>query len=163
MSQKNQIAVSIPDAELQNIAKLVTDLQKAVAPYVITLTPENRHSLLKMSDKSVAFVVKNLEYTKTNPEFVPPFLSVTDMEADVNAIEQLRPLFKEIQQITDNLDDTLMLSGSEAFNAALLYYNNVKQAIKGNVPGAKTIYEDLSKRYTGRTTTSSTPSSETTK
>lgn len=116
-----------------------------------------------MSDKSVAFVVKNLEYTKTNPEFVPPFLSVTDMEADVNAIEQLRPLFKEIQQITDNLDDTLMLSGSEAFNAALLYYNNVKQAIKGNVPGAKTIYEDLSKRYTGRTTTSSTPSSETTK
>jgi len=152
MSQQNQVAIQIPAAVLQNILKLIADLQTALAPYVITLTPTDRKTLLKMSDKSVAFVTKSLEYTKSNPEFVPPYLSITDMQVDVDAVAQLGPLLKQIQQVADNLDDTVMLSGSEAYTAALLYYNSVKQAIKGNVPNAKTIYDDLSQRYAGRTT-----------
>lgn len=151
MSQQNQVAIQIPAADLQNITKLITDLQAALAPYVITLSPDDRHSLLKMSDKSVAFVTKNLEYTKSNPEFVPAFLSVADMQVDVDAVNQLQPLLNRVQQIADNLDDTLMLSGSEAYTAALLYYNIIKQAIKGNVPNAKAIYDDLSQRYMIRT------------
>lgn len=149
MSQQNQLAVQIPAADLQTITKLVTDLQTALAPYVITLNTEDRKSLLKMSDKSVSFVTKSLEYTKTNPEFVPAFLSVADMQVDADAVNTLQPLLRQVQQIADNLDDTVMLSGSEAFTAALLYYNNVKQALKGNVPNAKTVYDDLSQRYPG--------------
>ena len=150
MSQQNQVAIQIPAADLPKITKLITDLQTALAPYVITLSPDNRKSLLKMSDKSVAFVSKSLDYTKTNPEFVPAFLSVADMQVDIDAENQLQPLLNQVQQVADNLDDTLMLSGSEAYTAALLYYNNVKQALKGNVPNAKTVYDDLSQRYPGR-------------
>jgi hypothetical protein len=160
MSQQNQVAVKIADADLQNITKLITDLQAAIAPYVITLTAEDRKSLLKMSDKSVAFVNKNLGYTTTNPEFIPPYLSVPDFQTDADAVNQLHPLFKEIKQIADNLDDTIMLSGSEAYTGALLYYNSVKQAIKGNVPNTKTIYDDLSQRYPGRSSVTVTNNPE---
>ena len=48
MSQQNNVAVQIPATELQNLIKLATDLQTALAPYVITLKPEDRKSLLKM-------------------------------------------------------------------------------------------------------------------
>ncbi len=157
MSQQNQVAIQIPAAALQAITKLIADLQTALAPYVITLSADDRKSLLKMSDKSVAFVTKSLEYTKTNPEFVPAFLSVADMQVDVDAVNTLHPLLHQVQQIADNLDDTVMLSGSEAYTAALLYYNNIKQAQKGNVPNAKTIYDDLSKRYPGRSAASPAP------
>jgi hypothetical protein len=44
----------------------------------------------------------------------------------------------------------MMLAGSEAYIAALAYYNSVKQAAKMNVPGARAIYDDLSKRFPGR-------------
>ncbi len=161
MSQQNLVAVNIPAAELQNISKLITDLQTALAPYVITLSADDRKSLLKMSDKSVAFVNKIVDYSTTNPEFIPPYLSVADMKIDVDAVTQLQPLFKLVQQVADNLDDTVMLSGSEAYTAALLYYNSVKQAMKGNVPNAKTIYDDLSQRYPGRNTAAAAPATNT--
>ncbi len=93
MSQQNLVAVNIPAAELQNISKLITDLQTALAPYVITLSADDRKSLLKMSDKSVAFVNKIVDYSTTNPEFIPPYLSVADMKIDVDAVTQLQPLF----------------------------------------------------------------------
>ena len=157
MSQQNQVAIQIPAAVLQSILKLIADLQTALAPYVITLTPTDRKTLLKMSDKSVAFVTKTLDYTKSNPEFNPSFLSVPDMQIDADAVNQLQPLLNKVQQIADNLDDSVMLSGSEAYVAALLYYNNVKQAMKGNVPNAKTIYDDLSQRYSGRVAAAAKP------
>jgi hypothetical protein len=40
-----------------------------------------------------------------------------------------------------------MMAGSEAYVSALSYYNSVKTAAKMNVPGAKIIFEDLSKRF----------------
>ena len=163
MSQQNQVAIQIPAAVLQSILKLIADLQTALAPYVITLTPTDRKTLLKMSDKSVAFVTKTLDYTKSNPEFNPSFLSVSDMQIDVDAVNQLEPLLNKVKQVADNLDDTIMLSGSEAFAGALLYYSSIKQAIKGNVPNAKTIYDDLSQRYPGRTAIAAPPSPAPTK
>jgi len=59
--------------------------------------------------------------------------------------------------LCDNLPDTEMLSGSEAYVAALTYYNSVKQAAKMNVPSAKAIYEDLRKRFEKPSVTAKTP------
>ncbi len=42
---------------------------------------------------------------------------------------------------------TVMETGGESYVNALSYYNSVKQATKMNVPGAKSIYEDLRKRF----------------
>jgi len=40
-----------------------------------------------------------------------------------------------------------MLVGSEAYMAALMYYNSVKMAAKTGQPNASSIYDDLSKRF----------------
>ena len=47
------------------------------------------------------------------------------------------------------IEDTVILAGSEAYVAALSYYNAVKQAVKMNVAGAKVIYDDLRTRFEG--------------
>jgi len=59
------------------------------------------------------------------------------------------------------LNDTIMLSGSEAYVAALAFYKSVKVAASMNVAGAQPIYEDLKKRFEGQGRSSGT-SSETT-
>ena len=71
------------------------------------------------------------------------------MVVDGNVVSLLAPVSKIISQISANLEDTLTLSGSEAYIAALIYYNAVKAAAKNSIPGAKTIYEDLSQRFPG--------------
>jgi hypothetical protein len=40
-----------------------------------------------------------------------------------------------------------MLAGSEAYVAALSYYNTVKLASQMDIPNSKTIYEDLKTRF----------------
>lgn len=49
--------------------------------------------------------------------------------------------------ICENVNDTEMISGSEAYVAALTYYNSVKAAAKRNVPSSKAISDDLKKRF----------------
>lgn len=49
-----------------------------------------------------------------------------------------------------------MLAGSEAYQAALIYYRSVKMAAEGGVANAGTVYKDLAQRFESstRTTTS---------
>ena len=62
----------------------------------------------------------------------------------------LRVLQITLAQLATGIDDTVMISGGEAYNASLVFYNAVKQ----NVPGAKAVYEELQKRFPSRPTKS---------
>ncbi len=151
MSQKNEIAIQIPSADLANINQLVAQLKTAVAPYIQGLTPDEIAGMAKMGDKTVAFVDKVKDYTDSNPEFVPAnMMNVADFKIDVAAVVALAPVSKSINQISDDLKDTLMLCGNEAFIPALMYYGNVKFNASQGVASAKTIYEDLKKRFPGK-------------
>jgi hypothetical protein len=150
MTQKNEISIEIPQAELAKINDLATQLKAAIAPYIIGLTKKEIAGIFKMGDKTVAFVSKVKDYSTTNPEFVPNFMSVVDFIVDVDAVNALSPVSKSIKQINTDIDDTLMLCGSEALTAALMYYRNVKFNADQGVASAKPIYEDLKKRFPGK-------------
>ncbi|TAH19974.1 MAG: hypothetical protein EAZ08_07430 [Cytophagales bacterium] len=128
----------------------LSKIQEILKPYLIALSPEERRQLLKMGDKTVSFVEKTLDYVKSNPEFVPAYMNVLEFEKDATAVKNLVSMLNPITQIEQGVDDTEMLAGSEAYTAALIYYNSVKQAAKNNIPNAAAIYDDLSKRFDGQ-------------
>jgi hypothetical protein len=82
-----------------------------------------RMELPKMGDKTIGFVQKTLEYSWENPELVPSFLNVVDFEADLRGFETFRSLYQPVLQIADALSDTMLLTGSEPYTAALIFYN----------------------------------------
>lgn len=128
----------------------IAKIAEILTPNTIALSPEDRRSLAKMSDKTILFVEKSLDYVQTSPEFSPPYLDVEEMKIDMKAVNDLKSFYNPLSRILSNLDDTIMLSGSEAYTAALSYYQSVKQAAKIDIPGAKVIYEDLGKRFPGK-------------
>jgi hypothetical protein len=147
MSKENVVSIQIPDKELKEIQAEVKALKGRLEKYLISLKPEERKTLAKMSDKTVPFVEKVTEYVISHPEFVPPFLQTEELMIDVKAYGDLILVYREVEQLCIHLDDTVMMSGSEAYMAALAYYHSVKQAAKMNVPNAKSIYEDLKQRF----------------
>ena len=147
MSTGNVISIEIPEAELQTVKDALATAQSTLAPYVVALTAEQRRTLPKMSDGTVPFVEKVLDYAEGDPNFVPPFMDVPEMKKDFEATEQLMPILRTVEQLANNLSDTTMLAGSEAYVASLSYYNSVKMAARMNVPGAKAIFDDLKKRF----------------
>jgi hypothetical protein len=113
-----------------------------------------------MGDGSEPFVAKVMDYAVSDPQFLPPYVQFAEMKKDWDAVTGLLPIFRTVQQLENNLSDTVMLTGSETFDASLSYYNSVKMAAKMNVPNAKTIYEDLSKRWEAQGKRKTKPSEE---
>jgi hypothetical protein len=147
MALDNLVAVQIPPADLESIRTKVAEIESLLNPYLISLSPQKRKELPKMGEGTGPFVNKALEYAKTNPQIVPPFVNISSFDIDVSAVTVLNTILRPLQQLVSKLDDTIVLSGSEAYVAALNVYHSVKQASKTNVAGTKTIFEDLKVRF----------------
>ena len=147
---KNLINAQVPEAELAKIQEKLREIRELLAPYVATLTMEDRKNLPKMSDKTLSFVAKTSEYVKSNPKLVPPMMEADEFAKDFTLNQSLQPVYNSLKQLVDNLSDTLMLSGHEAYAQALLYYASVKMAARLGDQDAKSIHEDLSKRFIGQ-------------
>lgn len=143
----NVISVQIPAKDLAAAKQKLEELKALLDPHLISLTPHERQMLPKMRDKTLPFVEKAMNYAQSSPNFTPPYLDVEELKIDVQAVEDLTQVYRDVEQLCLNLDDTIMLSGSEAYTAALTYYHSVKQAAKVNVPDAKAIFDDLRKRF----------------
>ena len=144
---ENKVSFIIPDEVVMSATQKLNEVAESLLPYLIALTPTEMRKIAKMSDKSVSFVEKNLEYSGSASQFTPNYMDCEALAADLKVTQQLTPLFRIVKALSDGLDDTIMEAGSEAYLMALNYYNSVKQAAKSDVPAAKSIYEDLSKRF----------------
>ncbi len=107
-----------------------------------------------MGDGSIPFVTDTLAYATSNPQFAPAYISVPELQKDVEAVQTLTSIFRKVEDLHRKLEDTIMLAGSEAYVAALAFYNSVKLAAKMNVSGAEPIYNDLKERFAGQGRTS---------
>lgn len=144
---KNQISVDIPEDVVALVSTRFQEIKDLLAPYMGVMTTEERKSLPKMSDKSVAFVNKVVEYTISNPKFIPAMMDAAEFRRDYKANQVLLPLHTLSEQIGEIMKDTLMLCGHEAYVQALYYYGSIKLAARAGDAEAKTIAENLSKRF----------------
>jgi hypothetical protein len=155
----NKINFSIPDEVIADVTSKLNEVATILKPYLIALTPTERTEIPKMSDGTLPFVQKCLGYCQTNPEFAPSFIDFDGLFADMKVYEQLTPIYRLIFQLENKLNDTTMEAGAESFVSALSYYNSVKYAARMDVPSAKAIADDLSKRFARTSKTVSTPES----
>ncbi|MFA4921783.1 MAG: hypothetical protein WC611_06630 [Candidatus Neomarinimicrobiota bacterium] len=162
MSTENLISVEITPEDKTAIEAAIKVLEEKLMPYLTALTPAQRKSLPKMSDKTAPFVDKVKEYFTTAPEFIPVFVSLAEFNKDYDANTLLTAFLRRLEPVTGGLSDTMLLTGSECYKPSLAYYNSVKQAAKMNVLAAKEIYNELKKRFEGQGKTSETPTEETT-
>jgi hypothetical protein len=148
MSINNQISVEIPQIVLDEVSQKLQDCKTLLAPYLYGLTKDERKGLFKMGDKTVATVQKVKSYLTTNPEFAPGYMDKQEFLKDEAVVSGLNPISNIARQLSSDLDDTIMLAGSEALVAAMLYYGMSKQAATNGVITAKPVYDDLKQRFT---------------
>jgi len=140
---------SIPNDALVQAEAKIDEAKKILAPYFVTLTAAERRDMLKMGEKSLGFVERANGYAKKSSELVPPYLNMEEFDIDYADTHNLWNLRNSIAQLHEGIDDTVMCAGSEAYQAALVFYNSVKVAASHDVPGAKAIYEELKQRFPG--------------
>jgi hypothetical protein len=149
MSQGNRIDIQISAEDHAKIQRYVNGLNETLMPYLQTLTTQDRKELPKLGDKSIAFVNKTREYMERDKDLVPVFLDTALFTHDVESYAQLAVYQRQLAAVVTALDDSMMLSGSEAYSSALLFYHHAKMLAMNGVTKAKSVYEDLATRFPG--------------
>lgn len=147
MSTKNQISLEIPQTVIAEVDQKLQECKTLLAPYLQGLSADERKSIFKMGDKTVVTVQKVKSYMETNPEFIPNYMDKTEFLKDEAVVTGLNPLGNLATQLASDIEDTVMLAGSEAITSALFYYGSTKEAASKGIATAKPIYEDLSQRF----------------
>lgn len=149
MAQPNQFELAISAEDQAAIDAAIETLLTLLAPHLKSLTSDERKELPKMGDKSVAFVDKAREYAGQNPQLVPPFLDMAMFDADLQGASLLSRYTRALTPLLSSLEDSRMLAGSEAYQAALMIYHTAKMGASAGIPNAKAVYEDLANRFPG--------------
>jgi hypothetical protein len=145
----NKHVQAIPQDILTQAQTKISEIKTLLAPYIVALTPSERQELPKMGEKTISFVEKAYDFAQQNPNLVPPYLNMTAFGVDFEDAHGLWTLVNSIRQLDENTSDTEMAAGSEAYQAALVFYKSVKMAAAQDIPGAKAVYEELKTRFPG--------------
>jgi hypothetical protein len=138
---------AIPAEVLAAAQKKVDEIAEMLKPYLMHLTMANRREMLKMGDKTLAFVTKAFELAGQNPAICPGYLNMSAFGVDMTDATKLLVLNNSLEQLQQGINDTSMVAGSEAFQSALVFYNSAKEATSRKVSGAKAVYSELRERF----------------
>jgi hypothetical protein len=148
MAQENKISVAISAATVTEVRNKLEEISTLLKDVLTTnLTAVDRQNMLKMGDKTVAFVGKTLEFAANNPTLVPSYLDLGEAKNDFVLVTDLRSVLQGLTALQRGLEDTQMVAGSEAYDAALMFYSSIKGACRSNVPGAQAIYDELKVQF----------------
>lgn len=145
MQYKN-VSAEITDEVLGQLIQKAKEIGEAL-PFLINLTPREIRSLYTIGSKSFTFVEEALRYAGENPELFPTYLTIDEFRKDLNLYLDLRKLIDVIKPLQEKLNDTMMAAGSEAYSAALAFYEAVKRAAENGAPGSDSIAAALGQRY----------------
>lgn len=143
MSQ-NIISLDLSDAQVSIALDALTALEGALSG-LISLDADERRRLTKMGQKSEVFCRQALSVLAQNSQIVPPSLNLREAQADLGALDRLRPVLDRLQRLAERGSDTEMALGSDVMDVALEGYGLLK--VSGKNQGLDGLRKELSSRW----------------
>ncbi|MFC3550332.1 hypothetical protein ACFOLC_04820 [Lysobacter cavernae] len=141
---QNLVSLNLSAQDLADADTAIATLRRVFAP-MIALQPSQRRDLYKMGDKSEVFCRQTLSVLAANPQIIPPSLNLAEAQADLAALDLLRPRLQQLEQLVERADDTALALGSDIITVALEGYGLLK--VSGKNEALKTARKDLSARF----------------
>ncbi|KAF1708582.1 hypothetical protein CSC70_12785 [Pseudoxanthomonas kalamensis DSM 18571] len=143
MSQ-NLLSLTLTDEDMTAINAALTELEARLIG-LLALDNATRRQITKMGDKSEAFVRQTMTVLEQNPDIVPPALGLAEAQADLVALDRLRPLQTRLQRLLERVSDSEMALGSDLMSVALEGYGLLK--VSGRNRGLEGAVEALGARF----------------
>jgi hypothetical protein len=143
MSQ-NLISLTLTDEQLHIVDQALGQIEAQLTG-LVALNKTQRRTLIKMGDKSEVFCRQTLSLLDQNPQVVPPSMPLADAQADMLALDRLRPRMLRLARLSERAADTQMALGSDVMVTALQGYALLKVA--GRNQGLEGLRESLGTRF----------------
>jgi hypothetical protein len=123
----SQNLVSLSITEEQQTAALAGLAQiEAALPGLLSLDADERKRMTYMGDKSEVFTRQTIRVLGQHPQIVPPSLNLAEAQADLLALDRLRPVLEGLNRLFSQVQDTTTALGSDAMATALEGYGQLK-------------------------------------
>lgn len=143
MSQ-NLVSIVVTDQQISDALNAIAQLETVLSG-LISLDVTERRRLTKMGQKSESFCRQTLSVLVQNPQIVPPSLGLAEAQADLLALDRLRPILDRVQRLAERGADTEMALGSDVMDVALEGYGLLR--VSGQNQGLDGLRKELSTRW----------------
>jgi hypothetical protein len=133
----------IPSAVLVNARSKLNEAMDLLMPYLITLSPDERQTLVNMGADSVEFLEKAHDLTVKYSKLIPRLMKSSVFAEESATIRELDLLINKLKLLEDSLSDIQLIMGGDVLEIALDFYHTIKIAAMRDIPGAGVVYEEL--------------------
>lgn len=149
MTDKNLASVVFTTEELQKLDTALQTIEGVLKGKTFNLTPDERKQYGSIAEQNKLFVNKCKELMEQYPQYVPSFLDKEEFDRDYQARQQIESRLIRLKAITEQLSDTKVLLDNDNYYNAITFYRNIKFLSLQNIPGIKTLYEQIKQFFKG--------------
>jgi len=144
-----------PDVDADGSEMPARDLESAIAeldrirellPFLVTVTPEQREQMTLPPDFA-DFDAACARAMAAHPEFLPPGVSLAELEEKRAQLARLKRVTQEIGALRQSISDTLLVADSAAWPDELAFFRHVREMARSGQTQAKAAIDDLRRRF----------------
>jgi hypothetical protein len=144
---QNRIDATFSDQDRDDVLAAFATIH-AKLPFLTNATLEDRQELLKLGPKSEAFAAGMVDLATQDDSFLPRSFELEETQSDRALREKLRPIIIEAVRLSESLQDTELLLGSDIYVAALEIYAAAKR--HGKSEANDQLLADFGRRFAGQ-------------
>ena len=122
----NRINTKLKEPQEAAMTASLGDYRQTLLTVAQTLTPVERKRLLKIDRVNRVFVEESIDVLENLSELMPAYLKAADIRMDLELYVQMAKQEDALQAELRLVQDTKILAGAEAYQAALTIYRLVE-------------------------------------
>jgi hypothetical protein len=131
MPQQNLVSASLTQAAQTNVLGAINTILENL-PFLITLTPEERHALPKMGDGSTAYVTKAYQFANSNTDKLGTDFGMDEYTQDYALYQMMEPIMTPMTELWEKLSDTDLALRSDLMVRSNFAYGMMKVLSKSS-------------------------------
>ncbi|WP_299444074.1 hypothetical protein [uncultured Aquimarina sp.] len=142
----NRLSVTVDPTVITEVKNRIEEIN-TLLPFLTGLTRDERRTLPKINRSNKIFVEDTLDSMRQNGDILPNFINVEEVDKDYALYNELKVLALELAELSEKVNDTRILAGSEAYTTSLLAYKMFGVAANSGVAGAEALHSRLRERF----------------
>lgn len=147
---QDRVGNKVPSEQLaEKWLTVINQLKDEMAPYGVSLTPDDRKHTLKFRPGGES-IVQKIGGVVRKHEVSLPGITADGMDADLLLTQRMKPVRDAAELLFQFTDDTILEAGSECWYAATAYYTSLSRMVS-SFPDIKTVVAEVASFFaTGR-------------
>ena len=147
MPLKDLIQNQLSLADVDNIIKLLDNIQSIIVGKMVNLTPEQRQKYGSINELNRLMVNKVYEIHNSHPQFDSAKVNWAEFSADFAIRGILERIISHLQSLIEQFHDTKILHDNNNYKQALNQYSYISYLADLNEPGITTVKEAIAQFF----------------